>query len=48
MFCEEEEWEDGQAVKDRIAEREARLVQEEKKRETQRAIEPLRGILQSW
>lgn len=48
MFCEEEEWEDGQAVKDRIAEREARLVQEEKKRETQRVIKSLTGILQPW
>jgi hypothetical protein len=48
MFCEEEEWEDGQAVKDRIAEREARHVQEEKKRGTQRVLKALTGILQLW
>jgi quinol monooxygenase YgiN len=31
MFIDEEEWEDGQAVKERIAEREHRQVAEEVK-----------------
>jgi len=44
MFADEEGWEDGTAVKERIAEREHRMIVEEAKDETEDLHLPAQGM----